>query len=204
MVVTFRDAVADDYPAIRRLAATAFASEAFATGMFGESAVARFVGMSKQYATWPGAEHPVIVIGESEGVLLGVASTSLPAKCHICNDVPTALGSDATQAERVDHELLMVSRDAHLRNELPPHAHIATVATEQMLRGVGLGARLIAALVDRLWAMGGECAVLECLTVRESFYERCGFRRVVDFADPAGPGLRSSLMRIDSPGQRPL
>jgi hypothetical protein len=36
---------------------------------------------------------------------------------------------------------------------------------------------------------------LQCLTARERFYQRFGFSRSTEFADPGAPGLRSVLMR---------
>ena len=90
-------------------------------------------------------------------------------------------------------------RAAHQTARLPPHAHIPTVATDLFVRGCGIGERVVHTLTERLWAQDAPCSVLECLPTRERFYNRLGFRRVAEFADPGGPALRSVLMRLDRP-----
>jgi predicted N-acetyltransferase YhbS len=66
------------------------------------------------------------------------------------------------------------------------------------VHGSGVGRHLVRELIDRIWTTGVDCAVLECLTSREAFYARSGFRRVVGIGASDSPGLRSVLMRIDS------
>ena len=53
------------------------------------------------------------------------------------------------------------------------------------------------ALTDHLRSEGVDHVVLECLTSRAAFYHRCGFHVLDEFADPAGPDLRSVLMQAD-------
>jgi hypothetical protein len=57
------------------------------------------------------------------------------------------------------------------------------------------------ALIDGLRARRVESVVLECLTSREAFYEHFGFRRLDEFDDPGGPGLRAVLMKTDVVGR---
>lgn len=197
--LTLRDLIVDDYPAARRMLAAAFAGEPFAFGMFGASPLARFAGMAEVYSSWPSATNGVVVGAEVGGSLVGVALATLPGECVLCDQFAASAEPGTSTAQRVEYELQLRCRDAHLSQALPPHAHITAVASEPFLNGVGVGRRVVTGLVERLWSFGVSCAVLECLTTREQFYERCGLRRVADFPDPGGPDLRSVLMRIDAP-----
>lgn len=196
--VTLRELASGDLPAARRIIATAFAGEAFAVGMFGESRLDRLVGMMGEYGDWPSAPGPIIVGAEAGGVLVGVALATLPGACHLCDEFDETSTPGSTRAERIEHEFQSVCRAAHLGSGLPAHAHIATVATDPFVQGSGVGRRIVRALVDRVFADGAECVALECLTTREQFYARSGFRRVAEFDDPGGPGLRCVLMRNDA------
>jgi ribosomal protein S18 acetylase RimI-like enzyme len=196
--VTLRTLGADDLPAARRLVARAFAGEPFALGMFGESRLDRLVGMTGEYREWPAAPSPLIVGAEAGGVLVGVALATRPGACHLCDEFDESSPPGPTRAARIEHEFQSVCRAAHLDARLPAHAHITTVATDPFVHGCGVGTRVVRAVVDQVFAAGAECAALECLTTREEFYVRSGFRRLVEFDDPGGPGLRSVLMRIDA------
>ena len=187
----------DEYPIARRLVATAFAGEPFARGMFGDSPLARFAGLASDYATWPSAPNPMLIGAETEGHLVGVALATLPGECKLCDAFDQSKPTVVTEAERIEREFQLACRRSHLTNELPPHAHITTVATEPMLHGSGVGRLLMSALADRLRSNEVECVVLECITSRAAFYEHCGFRRVDEFADPGGPDLRAVLMQAD-------
>jgi ribosomal protein S18 acetylase RimI-like enzyme len=195
--VTLRDLDPDDLPAARRIIATAFAGEPFAVGMFGESRLDRLIGMIGDYRAWPWAADPIVVVAEAGGAVIGSASATLPGACHPCDDFDPVVAPDATQAQRIEHEFQSRCRAAHLDSDLPPHAHITTVAIDPFLQGSGVGGRLVRELIDRIWATDTACAVLECLTARESFYSRSGFRSIAEFDDPGGPDLRAVLMRID-------
>ncbi len=195
--LSFGDLSVDDLQMARRLVATAFAGEPFAYGMFGESAVGRFVGMANEYADWPNSPNPVTVAAMSETTLVGVALATRAGACHLCDDFDSSGEVGTTDAARIEHEFQLACRQAHLASGLPPHAHVQTVATEAFLRGSGLGRDLMVELLERLCRLGERCVVLECLTTRERFYERCGFGTIAEFADPGGPTLRSLLMRID-------
>ncbi len=197
--VSLRALVAADYPVARRLVASAFAGEPFAVGMFGESQLDRFAGMCREYSTWPWGANPVAVGAELAGTVVGVAVATPPGACHLCDDFDESEPPEATRAAQIEHEFQLRSRRAHLDAGLPPHAHIASVATEPVLEGCGVGRQVVEHLVARLWDAGARCAVLECLTGREQFYANMGFRRVTEFDDPGGPGLRSLLMRRDAP-----
>jgi ribosomal protein S18 acetylase RimI-like enzyme len=196
--VRVRELGTEDLPAARRIIATAFAGEAFAVGMFGQSRLDRLVGMMGEYGDWPSAPSPIILCAEAGGVLVGVALATLPGACHLCDEFHETSAPGSTGAERIEHEFQSVCRAAHLGERLPAHAHIATVATDPFVQGSGVGSRIVRALVDRVFADGAECVALECLTTREEFYVRSGFRRVVEFDDPGGPGLRCVLMRVDA------
>jgi ribosomal protein S18 acetylase RimI-like enzyme len=188
-----------EYPIARRIVATAFEGEPFARGMYGESPLARFAGLADDYATWPSSSHPILIGAEAAGHLVGVAFATLPDQCGLCDVFDQTKKTVVTKAERINDEFLLVSRRSHLTNELPPHAHITTVATEPTLHGTGVGRLLMKALIDVLRSQAVETVVLECLTSRAAFYEHCGFVRVEEFADPGGPDLRTLLMRADLP-----
>jgi GNAT superfamily N-acetyltransferase len=186
-----------EFSAARRLIASAFAGEPFAAGMFGEPRPARFLGMMQEYASWPFTSPSVVVAVHADGSLLGVTSSTPPGECHLCAGFEQPDDVGLTTAARMEYEFQSRCRLAHLESGLPPHAHISTVATEPFVQGSGVGRQLVAATLDRLRVLGSECVVLECLTSRVPFYERCGFRQVVLFPDPGGPDLWSVLMRID-------
>ena len=194
-----RDLVGDDFPVARRIIATAFANEPFTVGMFGESLLDRFVGLTEQYASWPWTSNAVVVGAEAHGNVVGVALATLPGECHLCKGFDETVDPQSTKAEQIEHEFQLACRNAHLNEGLPPHAHIVSVATDPLLHGCGIGRRVVDEVVARIWSSGAQCAVLECLTTREAFYTGAGFRRLVEFVDPGGPGLRSVLMRIDAP-----
>ena len=197
--VVLRDLRPDDLEAARRIVATAFAGEPFAVGMFGEPPMHRLVGMTGEYSSWPSAANPIVVVAEADGLVVAVASATVPGECHLCDHLDAAAAPVVlSQSERIEREFQLACRRAHLTEQLPSHAHISTVATDAFLRGSGIGREVVGELVSRCWKSGADCAVLECLTSREAFYRRCGFRRVEEFADPGGPGLRSVLMRMDA------
>lgn len=187
----------DEYPIARRIVATAFGGEPFARGMYGESPLARFAGLADDYATWPSSPHPILIGAEAAGHLVGVALATLPGECGLCDAFDQTKKTIVIEAERINEEFLLVSRRSHLTNELPPHAHITTVATDPTLHGTGVGRLLMNDLIDCLRSRAVETVVLECLTSRAVFYEHCGFVRMDEFADPGGPDLRAVLMRTD-------
>lgn len=181
----------------RCLVATAFAGEAFAYGMFGDSPLARFAGLAADYATWPTAPNAIMVGAHTGGHLVGVATATLPGECGLCDAFDEPEPPLVTDAERIEHEFQLACRHAHLTSNLPPHAHIPTVATEPILHGSGVGRTLMSALTDVLRSEGVDHVVLECLSSRVAFYQHCGFQVVDEFVDPAGPDLRSVLMQAD-------
>jgi ribosomal protein S18 acetylase RimI-like enzyme len=190
----------DEHPIARRIVATAFEGEAFASGMYGDSPLARFAGLANDYATWPSpSSHPILIGAEAAGHLVGVALATLPGECGLCDSFDHTSTTFVTEAERINREFLVVSRHAHITNELPPHAHITTVATDPTLHGTGIGRLLVSTVLDDLRSRAVETVVLECLTTRSAFYEHCGFVPVYEFADPGGPDLRALLMRADLP-----
>ena len=196
--VIFRDLRRDEFAAARRIIATAFAGEAFAVGMFGESSIDRLVGMIGEYATWPWAANPMVIGAQAADLLIGVGLATAPGECHLCDDFDESAVVDAPAA-RIEREFQLACRQAHLGTGLPPHGHISAVASDPFIHGSGVGRRIVGALIDRIWMTDAECAVLECLTTRAAFYEHVGFRRVVEFDDPGGPELRAVLMRIGRP-----
>ena len=189
----------DEYTVARRMIATTFADEPFAYGMFGESPVDRFEGMMGEYASWPDAVDPVVVAAVLAGVVVGVGYATLPGNCRLCDPFDETNEPDHS-AHPIEIEFQSACRHAHLSQQLPPHAHVSTVATDHFLRGSGVGRFVVDGLLGRLAATGAETVVLECLTARERFYERFGFRRLTEFSDPGGPDLRSVLMRLDQHG----
>jgi GNAT superfamily N-acetyltransferase len=195
--LTIRDLDVGDYAIARRLVGIAFAGEPFAVGMFGESLLDRFVGMAGEYADWPHLERPLAVAADAGDVLVGAAVSTFPGECELCRRVPEPPAGPMSLAAEVEWEFQLRCRDVHLRADLPRHAHLCTVAVDSFLKGVGVGRRLVEGLLDRLRALGTGCVVLECLTSRQRFYEACGFRTVIEFADPGGPDLYSVLMRLD-------
>ncbi len=197
--LTVRRLTETDFPAARRLLAVGFADEPFAFGMFGESPIARLVGMADQYAEWPWDSESIVVGAVVDGNVLGAALATLPGACDLCEQFSLVLSDNPSQAESVDYEFQLICRAWHLNIALPPHAHIRAVVTEPYLHGTGIGRMVMRGLLAGLWSAGTRCAVLECVTARERFYSRCGLRRIAEFDDPGGPSLRSVLMRVDSP-----
>ena len=195
--VVVRELQPSDYAAARRIIATAFAGEAFAFGMFSESPVDRLVGMTGEYGSWPWAPNPIVIGAEAAGLLVAVGMVTAPGECHLCDDFDETTGPGATRAARIEHEFQLACRRAHLDSALPRHGHISVVATDPFIQRAGVGRLVVGALLDRLWKTDAECAVLECVTSRATFYEHFGFRRVVEFDDPGGPDLRTVLMRVD-------
>jgi hypothetical protein len=168
--------------------------------MFGESSLARFTGMAHDYESWPSAPNPIVLGVEAGGHLVGVALATLPGQCGLCDEFIAPPSGPPSEAARVDYEFHVACRNSHLSNNLAPHARIQTVATEPTLHGSGIGRTLMTALVDGLRAKQVDSVVLECLTSREAFYEHFGFRRLDEFDDPGGPGLRAVLMKADLVG----
>jgi ribosomal protein S18 acetylase RimI-like enzyme len=195
-----RDLVDADLPVVRRIMAGAFAGEPIARGMFGDSILDQLVGMAGDYATWPWAEGLTTLVVEDRGMVLGAAAASPPGSCKLCDRFHHELRDGATVAERIEHEFQLACQIAHVGADLPPHAHITSVAIDPLAHGAGLGQVLVAGLLEQIWADDTDTAVLECLTTRESFYARFGFRTVASFPDPAGPDLTCVLMRLDRAG----
>ena len=83
--VVLRDLRPDDLEAARRIVATAFAGEPFAVGMFGEPPMHRLVGMTGEYSSWPSAANPIVVVAEADGLVVAVASATVPGECHLCD-----------------------------------------------------------------------------------------------------------------------
>lgn len=191
----FRAAEADDLPIARRILATTFAGEPFSFGMYGESALDRIAGTTAEYAGWPDPDRDVLVAVAGDAVV-GVSGTSRPGDCHLCDHPIAAPGPGAAVGEAIDHEFQLRCRSLHHAHLAGPHAHITSVAVDGSLQGSGIGRALVAATVDRT-RTDGSPVVLECLTARVPFYERCGFRVVDEFDDPGGPGLRAAFLRLD-------
>lgn len=199
MPTEYRDLADDEVEAARRIIADSFAEEPFAFGMYGEALDARLAGMRTLWSTWPG-DAPGWRIGAFDGGrLIGVMSATAPGHCHLCDEPAESLAPDASTGDRVEHEFQHRCREAHRSSAPASHAHIPSVAIVDASRGSGLGARLVGHALTRIWDDGAACVLLECIEGRQAFYERCGFRRVAAFDDPAVAGLLSLLMRIDRP-----
>jgi GNAT superfamily N-acetyltransferase len=198
-VFTFGPLADDERPIARRLTAAAFAGEAFATGMFGPSPLERLVGMVGDYADWPWSDHAEVTVARQRGVLLAMAAVTPPEHCALCDHWVDDIDPTESVAAQMERDFRLSCRAAHVDAQLPPHAHVKSVATDPFLVGQGVGARLMEFVVDSLWTAGVEAVVLECLTAREAFYGRFGFRRIAAFPDPGGPDLTAVLMRIDHP-----
>lgn len=109
--------------------ATTFAEdEPLAYGMFAESPVDRFEGMMGEYASWPDVVDPVV---ELAGVV--VHST-----------------------HPIEIEFQATCRHAHLSQKLPPHARLATIATDHFLHGSGVDQLVVDGLLERLATAGAE------------------------------------------------
>lgn len=186
-----------EWPVARRLIAGAFIDEPFVRGMFGDDPVDRFLGMFGLHEERPSAQGELVLGARSNGVLLAVATVTLPGRCVYCDrwtdDVPSGL----TGVALVDHQFRLGVREGHLAAGLPAHAHITTVAAEASLRGGGVGAVLMSDLCRRLVADGPVTAVLEAYDSRCRFYERFGFRRIGEVPEAAVPGLMVGLMRAE-------
>lgn len=190
--LTIGELPVSDYSEARRLITSAFAQEPFAH-VFGDSAVARFVGMANMYNKWPYAPNPVVIGATAGGHLVGVALATLPGECGLC-DVATSSAVDCSnEGDRIEHEFQVACSQAHRVNELGPHARVEVVATEPTLHGSGVGRVLMGGVINALRQRRIECVVLECLTTRAAFYEHLGFHRVDEFDDPGG--LRFVLMK---------
>lgn len=198
-MLTFGPLLEDELPIARRLAATAFAGEPFAHGMFGPSPLDRLLGMAADYAEWPWSTDTRVTVARQNGVLLGVAAVSPSDLCGLCDHWVDDIDPTVSEGARVERDFRLACRAAHLDALLPPHAHIKSVAVEPFLAGQGVGGRLMEFVLAELRAAGTETVVLECVTAREAFYARLGFRRIASFPDPGGPDLTAVLMRLDRP-----
>ena len=68
----------------------------------------------------------------------------------------------------------------NLTRNMQPFALVENVVTERVLRGCGIGKRVVQAAIDQAWAKG--CYKVMLLTGRKDesvlgFYEACGFKR---------------------------
>lgn len=74
---------------------------------------------------------------------------------------------------------------------LLPDGHIGRMAVRQGVRGQGIGARLLEALVEAARARGDREVMLNAQAQAEPFYERYGFRREGEMFMEAGiPHIR--------------
>jgi ribosomal protein S18 acetylase RimI-like enzyme len=194
VALELRDARPDDLPIVRRILATAFAGEPFATGMYGPEPLARLAGTIGEYAAWPADDRLVVVATVGETVV-GAAGATVAGDCHHCDRPAPVLPGAPTEADRIDHEFQNRCRALHRTHEPGPHAHITSVAVDPAVHGTGIGRRVVGYVRERLAAEDTHPMLLECLTTRAEFYERCGFDRVEEFDDPGGPDLRAVLMR---------
>ncbi|HEX9260508.1 MAG TPA: GNAT family N-acetyltransferase [Acidimicrobiales bacterium] len=200
MDLTIREMTAVDWAAAPGLDARAFADEPFAIGMFGRHRHERFIGLLRLNNPWPPLrDFQVGYVAVVEGVMVAMAAGRLAGHCRQCTEVDPGASVPEDPALAVDHEFDVAVHHAHARSVGVPHAHVGPVMTEPLLFGRGIGAQVMVPLMERLWAVGSSCVVLECVPARVTFYERCGFRVLDEFADPAGPSLTVCLMRADPP-----
>lgn len=199
--LTIRPMAHPDLAVVRRMVATAFAGEPFAVGMFGTSPVDRLVGMVDEYEHWPESPDALVLVGSAGPSLVAVILATLPGKCRLCDEWQPAhevVSHTQPKADAVENAFQARCRLAHLSSSLPTHAHIQTVVTEPFLAGAGIGHRMVRELLERLYSEGARSVVLECLTTRQAFYERCGFRATAEFMDPGGDDLPAVMMQIDA------
>jgi ribosomal protein S18 acetylase RimI-like enzyme len=191
-----RDAVPGDLPVVRRILALAFAGEPFTIGMYGPSRIQRLRGTLAGHADWPDDDRLVIVATLDE-MIVGVAGATRAGCCSRCDTPGKPLPDDPSPDDRIDHALRTRIGASHRSYQQTPHGHINSVAVDPGAQGAGIGRTLVTGLVDRLCAEDSLPILLECASNRARFYERCGFVRLDEFDDPAGPGLGVTLMRLD-------
>lgn len=185
------------WPVARRIIAGAFLDEPFVRGMYGDAPVDRFLGMFGLHEQLPSAPGELVLGAWGNGVLLAVATVTMPGECAYCEGWIDDGPADETHASIIDREFRLGVREHHRAAGLPPHSHITTVAVESALRGSGLGGALMAEICRRLSAGGPVTVVLECYAARARFYEQFGFRKIGEIPEPAVPGLTVGLMRAD-------
>ena len=101
--------------------------------------------------------------------------------------VPFALEIDARDEEPTTIHLLARGADGTplgagrllMEPEHPGRVHLGRLAVRSIVRGTGLGARIVAALEQTALSHSGRCRVEVVLSAQEQamgFYERCGYR----------------------------
>lgn len=109
------------------------------------------------------------------------------------NGLPAAIGEEA--AGRFFSALEAVEP---YHRDIPPHWYLMVVGVSPEGRGRGLGRALIQPVMDRADAAGLPCYLETAQPDNVSFYERLGFRQVVDIVEPHS-GLRLWTFRRDAP-----
>lgn len=190
--LTLRQLEQAEWPDAMRLAARSFLNEPFMVEMFGAEPVRRFALSSEFYGSSPwhdDQQHLAAFVGD---VLVGFCVCSPPGLCRICTDTdPERPPEDQLQVPEWQFEVNVQA--AHADHDA--HAWISRVVVDPVLRGAGIGRRLMSQAIAQVQADGAETVLLECQAHRESFYIACGFHRARTFPDPLGPD--AVLLRAD-------
>ncbi len=110
--------------------------------------------------------------------------------------VPAELEWDAADAE-CWHALATDEQGKALgTGRLLPDGHIGRMAVLREARGLGVGAAILRALVDKARTLGYDDVVLNAQTHAEPFYQRAGFVREGDLFMEAGIEHVSMRLRL--------
>ena len=175
------------------IAARAFCDEGFMVGMLGPDPVVRLAGAYRLYAgeEW---DPTAIVLGAWAGeALLGIVKASAVGVCTACRTVDPARPPE-DEILRKDWEFEVGVVETHARHG--EHGWISRMAVEPRLHGAGLGGVLIEAALTEIARRGAGRVLLECLSTRETWYQRHGFARLDDVPEPWAD-VESYLMARD-------
>jgi len=193
MELSVRPLADGEWPAALALLHRAFVDEPFTVEMYGREIPSRWAGSWALYSSMGRASYPLAIGAYAGDVLVGALVGSTPGHCHLCH----VLARESRPEDPVDAiDWQFHQNIAEVHRPLAAHAWIEKVATEQALRGHGIGRLLLDAAADALKADAPTELVLECAPDRTSFYTGLQFEQVATFVDPAGPDAMLMSRRI--------
>ena len=193
MEISVRPLSDGDWPAALALLHRAFVDEPFTVEMYGQEVPGRWAGSWALYSPMLRASYSLAIGAYAGDVLVGALVGSRPGHCHLCQ----VLALESRPEDPLDAiEWQFHQNIAEVHRTLSAHAWVDKVATEQALRGHGIGRLLLDSAADALKADAPTELVLECAPDRTSFYTGHHFEQVATFVDPAGPDAMLMSRRI--------
>ena len=100
--------------------------------------------------------------------------------------IPAELEFDDMDAQCLHAVAFAGNGEAVGTGRLLPDGHIGRIAVRREARGKGVGAAIVAGLMDQAHARGDAMVALNAQVAAEPFYERLGFERKGEVFDEAG------------------